>query len=232
MANRNNSQLPALLIALVVYPSVFGQQTTTAPTTNVGASLSSNVQHVDFNMSPTLRPPDVSPSGTLSENKAENVINTVCSGNNPQIVPYNTLLNNGATYALINIVKFAKNGDGTRQAASNNWYIYSRNNHKRWYSGWPHGWTVADFDGATRLYGARQLLLITIFLNLQNPDPTGVSYALTVTKTTPTNVPQPVLPRPIPTLDATRYKLHTLIHPSKSILSTRAVPLRARLTLQ
>jgi hypothetical protein len=58
-------------------------------------------------------------------------------------------------------------------------------------TGFAGGWQLADFDGATRLYGAKKVLLLSILENNSTPagkDSPSIAYTLTITRQLATNV--------------------------------------------
>lgn len=158
-------------------------------TTNVGASANSNIQHLDMTLRniPTkwLTSGGISKTGgTISLGAAGSIISDACaeSGNATALSRLGQ-----DSFALINIIQLKDPDSNKAQSvASNNWYVFSEK--KGWYKGWPHGWTMADFDGSTRLYGAKTVLQLSVVLNEQVRDRPQIAMTYTVTKATPTNI--------------------------------------------
>ena len=162
---------------------------TPTPTTNVGSASNSNVQNLDLSLrnitmnmfTPTSK---INKSaGTLSITSAKDVVLAACPG---AVNAKTSRLDHG-TYVLFNVIRLS-NPDAKKQqaVASNNWYVFAEET--GWSRGWPRGWTVSDFDGSTRLYGAKTIWQVSIVLNEQGRDNAHVGYAYTVTKATPSNI--------------------------------------------
>ena len=185
--------IPSILVSfLLSAASVSYGQTTPNPTSNVGATPNTNVQPADLTMSFVVRPPQVTASGTTTLSDANALLTVGCGAT------LAAQLSDKSTYALINIVRFGDNADGSRQIASNNWYVFSRLNH------WFHTWSLSDFDGGTRLYGAKRIVMLGIYTNVSQSVGSNASYKFTVTKTLPSNITAAeallgaVLPAPAP----------------------------------
>jgi hypothetical protein len=177
------------ILLLVTLNSGAQTPAATTPKTNVGATSNSNVQNLDLTPTniPTkwLSPTGISKSaGTISFDSAGAMLIDVCR--DPSTTTAMGRLDRDS-YALINAIRLNDPDTNNAQSvASNNWYVFSKK--KGWYNGWPHGWTLADFDGATRLYGARHVLQVSILINEQHRPQPQIDFTYTVTKATPTNV--------------------------------------------
>jgi hypothetical protein len=172
-----------------------GNATTAAgsskPTTNVASSSTTNVQ----NPTSTLSPFDPSPmhavaaaAGTLTydASEVERLVTSACQSSYTSSSPdFTSVLGDSSTYTLINVVNLT-GANGSQTVKSNNWYIYSKD--KTWSKGFIGGWHISDFDGATRLYGASKIFLLSIVLNDVTPGTPAISYTVTTTKATATNV--------------------------------------------
>lgn len=174
-----------------------GQQSANSPTTNTattnfGNASRSNVQNPTINLYGI--PDDQTPkilsksAGTLtwSDDGVAKMIANACDSKqranqgNPPLPSFD----DPSTYALINVLRLS--GTGNQTVQSTNWYIYSKQKH--WYRGWLTGWGVSDFDGSTRIYGAGNVILISVLLNDQNAADPSVSYKMTITKQQPSNI--------------------------------------------
>jgi hypothetical protein len=164
------------------------------PTTNVGQTADTNVQNPDLKFIsfdptqfPALGVQQGAPNGTLIYDPSapaplDAILKKACGGSV-------SALDSGSTYAIINIIRL-DGGNGAQNVASNNWYVYSKQ--KSFWKGFAGGWKLTDFDGATRLYGASKILLVSIMENDlsktdETPGPT-VQYKLTITKQQPSNI--------------------------------------------
>lgn len=167
------------------------------PTTNVGQASGTNVQNPTMNFAvmtpasyPILSSIAGAPTGKLSYDAAgvEKLVTDACTSAFNPTSGFSSAFDDGATYVVINVINLAGTADA-QNVASNNWYLYSK--HKTFASGFAGGWKVTDFDGATRLYGAKKILLLSILENDLTPASNGnpaISYTLTVTKQQATNV--------------------------------------------
>jgi Fibronectin type III domain len=183
LASSSASATPAAAAAVAAKPAASGVQ----PTTNVGQSPGANVQnptltYTNFSLAsyPVISVAAGTPTGRLTYLPAglENLINSACGSP--------ASFNDGSTYAIINVINLQGTPDA-QSVGSTNWYVYSKD--KTFRKGFANGWQLQDFDGATRLYGAKNVLLVSILLNDVTPSPSpAISYAVTVTKTQPTNV--------------------------------------------
>jgi hypothetical protein len=171
--------------------------TATQPTTNVGQSLDTNIQTptMTYGVFAPSSYPVVSfaagkPNGkiTYDISGVENLIRGACATAINPASGLSAVLAEGQTYTIINVIDLKGDADA-QYVASNNWYIYSKD--KSFGTGFAGGWQLADFDGATRLYGAKTVLLVSILENDLTPsanDSSSIAYTLTVTKQQPTNV--------------------------------------------
>lgn len=164
-----------------------GEPSASKVTTNVGATEATNIQNPDLvyaKMTPTDYAVINVKAGTISYEPigVTKLVTGSCGAS------IDTLLRDGSTFTLINVINVT--GDsGSQTVKSNNWYIYSEG--KNWENGFVGGWQVSDFDGATRLYGAKRLVLLSILLNDADPETPPkpvIDYEITVTQTQPSNV--------------------------------------------
>lgn len=167
------------------------------PTTNVGSPPDTNVQTPTMVFAsftpvsyPVVSATAGSPNGKITYDPVglDNLIKNACTTAFRSGADFDTAFNDGRTYTIINVINL--NGSASAQTvASNNWYLYSK--HKVFANGFAGGWKLADFDGATRLYGVKKVLLLSILENNLTPvgsDSPSIGYTLTVTKQQPTNV--------------------------------------------
>ncbi len=179
-ADAHNANQPSTTVSAPVQPS-----------TNVGQSSDTNVQNptmtfVPFNPSsePVVAQTNNLPNGTITFDSAgvEKLVKDSCAGST-------AAMESSSTYVVINVIHLTGGADAQR-VDSNNWYIYSP--HKSFVTGFAGGWKLADFDGATRLYGARKILLVSIVEHDLTAYGPGlgpvVDYSLTITKQQATNV--------------------------------------------
>lgn len=156
------------------------------PTTNVGSASGTNVQNpsLTFSVLPSTVPAVSVTAGTVTydPNAVETLISEACQSSSPSFA---SVVGDGSTYTLINVINLA-GANGSQTVKSNNWYAYSKG--KTWASGFVGGWHLSDFDGATRLYGANRIFLLSMVLNDLTPGTPAVRYTVTVTKATATNV--------------------------------------------
>jgi fibronectin type 3 domain-containing protein len=175
-----------------------GPNTTPAqPTTNVGQSPDTNIQVPTMAYSElpaatygVVAMSNGTPNGKITYDVpgVESLIQGACTSAFHSPGDFNGAFNDGETYAIINVINL-KGGANAQNVASNNWYLYSKG--KTFKAGFAGGWQLSDFDGATRLYGARKVLLVSILENNQTPATAGspaIAYTLTVTKQQATNV--------------------------------------------
>ncbi|MGC2727793.1 MAG: hypothetical protein WA254_01250, partial [Candidatus Sulfotelmatobacter sp.] len=161
------------------------------PTTNVGSSSATNVQNPTSTFSvfdPTTLPALAAAAGTLvyDASEVEKLTTSACeSSYKSTSATFAGALGSGSTYTLINVIHLT-GANGSQIVKSNNWYVYSKD--KTWSNGFVGGWHLSDFDGATRLYGASKIFLLSIVLNDVTPGTPAINYTVTVTKATPTNV--------------------------------------------
>ena len=164
------------------------------PSTNVGQSPDTNIQtptmtYVQLNPAayPVIGMAADKPNGkiTYDPNGVENVIRGACRSEFKTEADFNTVFSDGQTYTMINVINLAGSANA-QNVTSNNWYLYSKG--KSFLSGFAGGWQLADFDGATRLYGTKKVLLLSILENKQTSSSPTISYTLTITKQVPTNV--------------------------------------------
>jgi hypothetical protein len=141
------------------------------PTTNVGQSPDTNVQNPTMTyaaFTPGSYPVVAAAAGTPSGNIVYNVfgveklINDACATAFASPADFAAAFNEGQTYTIINVINLKGEIDA-QNVASNNWYLYSKG--KTFASGFAGGWKLTDFDGATRLYGAKRVLLLSIIEN-------------------------------------------------------------------
>lgn len=158
------------------------------PTTNVGSTTGSNIQNPSVTLSKIPAdqfPPTLSlASGSIAwlDSGTQNLINNSCAA-----LPSKPVVTDDSTFTLINVLRLADpDSKGAQTVQSNNWYIYSEQKH--WYRGWIKGWGIADFDGSARLYGAENVILVSILLNDQNSVNPTVTYKVTVTKAQASNI--------------------------------------------
>lgn len=167
------------------------------PTSNVGQSPDTNIQTPTMQyagFSPATYPVVATTAGTpngkvtYTPSGVETFIRGACSPGFKSSADFDAAFDNGQTYTLINVINLTGSANA-QSVSSNNWYIYSKG--KAFISGFAGGWQLADFDGATRLYGARRVLLLSVLENNFTPaaqDSPAISYTLTVTKQQPSNV--------------------------------------------
>ena len=167
------------------------------PTTNVGQSTDSNIQTPTMTFAvftpatyPVLAAVADTPNGkiTYDASGVEALIQGACTPAFKSNADFAAAFNDGQTYTLINVINLKGEADA-QNVASNNWYIFSKG--KTFTTGFAGGWQLANFDGATRLYGAKKVLLLSILENNRTPagkDSPSIAYTVTVTKAQPTNV--------------------------------------------
>jgi hypothetical protein len=167
------------------------------PTTNVGQSPDTNIQVPTMTYTafaaasyPVVAAPAGTPNGkiTYDSSGVENLIQNACTPAFKSPADFSAAFNDGQTYTIINVIDL-KGGANAQNVASNNWYIYSKG--KTFKSGFAGGWQLPDFDGATRIYGAKKVLLLSILENNLTPagtDSPAIAYTFTVTKQQATNV--------------------------------------------
>lgn len=160
----------------------------TGPTTNVGANPDVNTQSADVGLValPSMPKGLSAATGTLGYDKAnvESLVSTACSA---KFSTFSKDVQSGSTYAIINVLNLT--GDsGSQSVQSNNWYLYSQD--KNIWNGFIGGWTISDFNGATRLYGADKIYLVSLLLNDRSSSGNAppLTYKVTVTRQQATNV--------------------------------------------
>jgi hypothetical protein len=173
-------------------------ETPTQPTTNVGQSPDTNIQTPTMTYAP-FAPAEYpvvaaaadTPNGkiTYDASGVRELIEKACKPAFKPADDFDAAFKDGQTYTIINVIDL-HGGANAQNVASNNWYIYSMD--KKFTTGFAGGWQLADFDGATRLYGAKKVLLLSILENnltapVEKVSP-AIAYTLTVTKQQPTNV--------------------------------------------
>jgi len=165
--------------------------TASKPTTNIGSSAATNVQNPISMLSafdPSTVPALTATTGTLmyDVSEVEKLTTSACESTYKSTSPnFADVLGSGSTYTLINVINLTGT-NGSQTVKSNNWYVYSKD--KTWPKGFVGGWHLSDFDGATRLYGASKIFLLSIVLNDVTPGTPAINYTVTVTKATATNV--------------------------------------------
>jgi hypothetical protein len=162
------------------------------PTTNVGQATDTNVQtptltfaHLTRGTYPVIGVQNGTPTGklTFTPTALNTMIGAACNITDPKV------LADTSTYVVINVINVATAAQAAQQTvSSNNWYVYRQKT--SFSSGFAHGWQLVDFDGSTRLYGAKTVYLLSIVENdlAALTDVPAVSYTLTVTKQDATNV--------------------------------------------
>jgi Fibronectin type III domain len=181
----------------VAQPAVASKTTPAQPTSNVGQSPDTNIQTPTMTYS-TFVPasyPVVALAGGVPNGKiiydssgVEKLIQGACASAFKSVPDFTATFNDGETYTIINVINL-KGGAEAQNVVSNNWYIYSRG--KTFKAGFAGGWQLSDFDGATRLYGSKKVLLLSILENnisAATKESPAIAYTLTVTKQQPTNV--------------------------------------------
>jgi hypothetical protein len=178
-------------------PAAQLKTTPVQPTTNVGESLDTNVQNPTMTYAaftpasyPVVATAAGTPNGNIVYNTfgVEKLIGDACTTAFPSPADFAAAFNDGQTYTIINVINLKGEIDA-QNVASNNWYLYSKG--KTFASGFAGGWKLTDFDGATRLYGVKRVLLLSIIENNLTPtakDSPAIAYTLTVTKQQPTNI--------------------------------------------
>lgn len=168
------------------------------PTTNVGQSSDTNVQNPTLRFVPFM-PTDYpivgstagTPNGKITFDSAgvDELVQKACTSAFTPPSSFQSAFDNRSTYVVINVINLG-GSPSAQSVTSNNWYVYSK--HKTFAEGFAGGWKLTDFDGATRLYGANKILLLSIVENDLTNHPAGVgptiSYTLTITKQQATNV--------------------------------------------
>ncbi len=216
------SQLSNELSATPEPQPVAQPKTATAiqPTTNIGQSSDTNIQAPTMTFAaftpatyPVIAASAGHPSGNVTYDRSgvEKLIQDACTPAFKSAADFAAAFSDGLTYTIINVIDLKGDADA-QNVSSNNWYVYNKN--KTFVNGFAGGWKLTDFDGATRLYGAQRVLLLSILENNLAPaarDSPSIAYTLTVTKQQPTNV-------------ANVMQLLGLVFPQAKAAGLRAVP--------
>jgi hypothetical protein len=170
-----SNELSATPVAQAAVASKTTLTTPTQPTSNVGQSPDTNIQTPTMTYSPLVPAnyPVVALAGGVPNGKiiyensgVEKLIQDACAPAFKSVPDFTATFNDGETYTIINVINL-KGGAEAQNVVSNNWYLYSKD--KTFKAGFAGGWQLSDFDGATRLYGSKKVLLLSILENNMTP---------------------------------------------------------------